>query len=102
MLAIGVPFLILIHGGSMPAKNGGSQWLIAHKSVGCSLRRMLSAFPLLQVATLVSAWVSRIQSLGFTADIVLAMELSPSEARGFAEMLTRKAREAEAGSSQQH
>ena len=41
-------------------------------------------------------------SLGFTADIVLAMELSPSEARGFAEMLTRKAREAEAGSSQQH
>ena len=39
-------------------------------------------------------------SLGFDPEIVLAVELSPDEARSIASLLTRKAREAEGGSSQ--
>lgn len=38
-------------------------------------------------------------SLGFAPGIVLAIELSPSEARSIAALLTRKADEAEAGLS---
>lgn len=37
-------------------------------------------------------------SLGFDPNMVFALELSPKEARSIAELLTRKAREAEGGS----
>lgn len=39
-------------------------------------------------------------TLGFAEDLVLAVELSPTEARQIAALLIRKADEAEAGSSQ--
>jgi len=39
-------------------------------------------------------------SLGFDPEIQFAAELTPTEARGLADLLVRKAREAEGGSSQ--
>ncbi|MCY1705848.1 hypothetical protein [Pannonibacter sp. SL95] len=40
------------------------------------------------------------ESLGFGQDIFFAVELSPHEARALGDLLIRKAREAEGGSSQ--
>ena len=39
-------------------------------------------------------------SLGFSSEIVLALELSPTESRSIGEALIQKAREAEGGRSQ--
>jgi hypothetical protein len=38
--------------------------------------------------------------LGFAPDLTFAMELTPDEARGIADLLVRKAREAEGGTAQ--